>query len=690
MHLLLSLLAFAALALAALAAGALLVRGLLGLRDCPLRIAWPLGLGCLSHLLLLLAAASLLRPLPCLLAILALLPGLRLLRGRASAGRSVPPPRPADARRFAACMVAVAAAVLVLCLYPPIHPDSGIYHLPLLRHRATCGDLSPDPTLRFPVFPQLHEMLAAPTFFVGGTVAPHLVQASLFVAAALNLHAVGRRLGGERLGAVAALVWAGSPQTVYVAGSAYVDAGLTAFCVAALHALLRIRPGAGDAARCAALAGLACGFAAGTKYTGLLAACAGALCLLRRGHVAGEGLRGAAARLAPFAAAAALAGAPWYVHGWVAAGDPLFPIGGPWFERAFWNASDLAALGAMYASHGIGRDLAAFALTPLLLVTRPHDFMMTAPYSPLLLGAVLALPGLARRTWIRWSFAACLLAHAGWFLAGPIGRYLVPVTPLLALLAAQGLRSAARRWPALQGLPATVGFALLAALPVAYAGTRIARLGPPPVTAAGVAAFHARHLPTWPAYATLAFLPGRESVYGLFDEEMRMHHEGPFLGDWCGQGRFRDVLARAGDPRAMRAFLHDLGVDHLVVDRTGPALPGRAALGPEHGFRLLLELPDVALYALHARPAVERAVAVGPLPAPSAGAVRPAPGSICELAVEPGLRVEIRMVRAGAPDVCFEVVADRESLRVALPEDLVALHVHPPPRAVTAIELVEQ
>src|SRR6202035_4034231 len=100
--------------------------------------------------------------------------------------RGAPPPRPPPAppprsrlaplSRLALLLPAGGAPLLLLALYPPIDPDPGSYHLRIARGFMQNPGLPFFANLRFPVFPQLSELLFAIVLRLHGTPLAHLVE----------------------------------------------------------------------------------------------------------------------------------------------------------------------------------------------------------------------------------------------------------------------------------------------------------------------------------------------------------------------------------------------------------------------------------------------------------------------------------------------------------------------------------
>lgn len=157
----------------------------------------------------------------------------------------------------------VAAPFFLAALYPPTAFDETLYHLPYARAFARAGSLPFLPELRYPVFPQLGELLFTGMLLAAGDVATHLVELTAALAAAALLHGWGRRAASPAAGWLAAAAFLGHPIAAYLAGTAYVEPGLALFGCAAVFAAGRWRENGGD--RWIALAAFLAAAAAGAK-----------------------------------------------------------------------------------------------------------------------------------------------------------------------------------------------------------------------------------------------------------------------------------------------------------------------------------------------------------------------------------------------------------------------------------------
>ncbi len=504
--------------------------------------------------------------------------------------------------------LALAPAAL-LALEPPLGFDATMYHLPYAKAFAATGHLPFLPALRFPIFPQLNEMLFALALLLDGDAAAQLLMVLATLLTAAFLVVWGCSAFGERgaAGWLAAAVLAGNPLVVYLAGSAYVDAALALWVTAALYCLHRFRQGGGradvnspPAGRAAAspsstgrplasrrmagrsgwmvLAGAFAGGAAAGKYLGLFFVAVIAATVT----IAAIADRSNRRQALWFAAAAAAIMAPWYGRILYHTHNPLFPYFPQWFGSSPWDpllfrpALSRGALSPAVWLPVLGARL-------LALVRLPWDLSMgwraagaIAPLSPAYLAA---LPLLAAGAWRDGRVRRLLLLAAAFafvtLLLPREPRYVVAALPLASLatgaviarcLAAPAASGGAMRgWAARRGL----GIALCAALLLPgwlYGIDRLRRLGMPPASREGREALLARQLPLYPALRFLNRTCGDAyTAYGWQTENLHYFAAGRLLGDWSGPASYQRMPAVGGDPAALAQALRHLGATYLVL-----------------------------------------------------------------------------------------------------------------------------
>ncbi len=565
-----------------------------------------LGLGLLSHLLLLLGLVRLLRA----GAILVLLAGLAAasvaLLGRRRIpllpvaaphdGRALGDPGRLDRRArvvvallVPVALLAAAAPYLLIPFYPPTAFDATSFHLATAKEFAREGAVVVVPHLRFPVYTFGVHVLFASLLSFGSEVAPALLSLLFSGLVALLLVSWGRSAGGRWTGFAAALLWLCSPLVLYVSTIPYIDAGQALFVSAAGYAFWRWRRG--GSLELLAASGAFAGFACSTKYSALVA-----LAVLGGSLVVLAVLRRTPVRaLLVFAAAAFAAGAPWYLRNAVLTGNPTWPLlGGLFGVGPWWNGTDLAGAWADLRTPGCGRDAKALLLLPWNLLAHGERFYADASIGlsraiPLALPLVVVGAATLASGWVVAALLASLAAS--WFFGSQVLRYLVPALPLYAVLAACGFSRLLEARP-LRNRPrlaAALGLLIACALPVSVARVGWRQLlasGRPPFSPDARDAFVVKR---FPESRTLLAVPRVDAaVYSLFGANLAYYSPARFAGDWFGPWPYRSAIAAARSGGAsLQALLRGWGFDYLHVARNAMYSQAKASLPDDEDFRRL-------------------------------------------------------------------------------------------------------
>ncbi|HTO75265.1 MAG TPA: glycosyltransferase family 39 protein [Thermoanaerobaculia bacterium] len=513
-----------------------------------------LGFGVLSTVFFVLAAVRLLKA-PVVAAVLA--------AGCALAWRERR--RVLDGFRRIGAKILAAIVLLPLVyfsLFPPLDPDTTMYHLPAARAFARSGAMPALPDLRYPVFPQLAELLDAAGMLLGGDVLTPLTSLLFCLLVAALLVAWGRRLGDLRAGAWSAALWLGSPFVLLLARSGLVEPATAVFTTAALVAMQASVDGGGAA--WLAAAGALAGWAAGTKYTGLYFVAALLLAALALSPH-GARVRGAAA----FALGALAAGGPWYVRNLLLSGNPVWPFLGTIFGYRFWEPIDVASVTWTLRHEGGPQTFRALLALPWNLATGRQPGVRSLVPGLFALFPIGVVWGLASRS-RRWLVLVTIGFIVFWFATTQQIRFLIPAVPAICLLTACGFSVLSerllplRRSAATAALTATAVVLGVALVPRELAG-KIVRRDLPPVDEASRATYFSSRLPSYPLYRRLnAEHGGRYTIYAFHDETMKYFCEGRHLGDWFGLASYGRMNLSSGS--ALLRSLQQLGADHLLVN----------------------------------------------------------------------------------------------------------------------------
>jgi len=403
-------------------------------------VSFGLGLGAVSHLWLGLGLAHLYHPrVAWALWALGAIGSLDLLRHAARAAGTLRTLHtwPRSERVVLALVGALAACLVLGALVPPHAADALRHHFNFAAIAVRDHGLSWAPIGLF-AHPQGGEMFYVWGLLLTGPRAGTLVLAlhGLVLVAAVAL--LAREYGGRREALYAAAIVISTPLVWYLTFEAKVDLVYLMHAALALVAFARWR--ARDHARWLAAAGAFAGFAASSKPLGLYVVLALTLAI----GVTLATRRAAARGAIAYAITLAVAGAPWAVRNLAETGDPLWPLLTPWLggpdgSAAAWRETrerldvivpfGRGALGFVEGLSALiagapalfGRSLAG----PLLLCGVP--LLVRVPH------AARAMSGLA---------VVALGYYAIWFAGSQQGRYLLPVTLILAVAAGAGLAAA--------------------------------------------------------------------------------------------------------------------------------------------------------------------------------------------------------------------------------------------------------
>ncbi len=323
----------------------------------------------------------------------------------------------------------------VNALAPEIQPDGITYHLGLPYEYVRLGGF-PSHVRFYDVIPQGMEMLFTVAFAFGRHAAAKLVEFGFFAAAVPLIFRVGRRLGMSAAASLVVAVFYWSAPVVGLTGSsAYNDAALVFFTLAAFYLLLVWRDT--GQARYLLPAGVLAGFCYAIKFPGAFVGVAAMLFVLVK---AKSRVRGAAL----LAAGIALTAAPWMIRSAVLTGNPVAPLDNALFRNPYfhlWRDRELAE--GMRSLHGIAPWQVPWQLA--------LGAQRTGIYGPLLFLLPLGLLAWRKRGGSACLAGAAILAVPWW--SNTDGRFLMPAVMLAAFALAMVLpRKAAWASIAVQAL----------------------------------------------------------------------------------------------------------------------------------------------------------------------------------------------------------------------------------------------
>lgn len=499
----------------------------------------------------------------------------------------------------AAAVVLLLLPLLVLPLYPPTAFDATMYHLPYAKHYVESHAVRPVLSARYPVFPQVNEMLFTLALLVFDDVLAQMIQVLMMVLICLALYAWGSTRYSREAGLLAAGLWLANPLALRVAGYAYVDIGITLFATLGACALF----GGLSKHRLhgIVLAGAFAGLAAGSKYSGLFFVAALGVSVLwlavkerNTRYVVG------------FATAALATGAPWYLYNAYHSGNPIFPFLAGLFPNRYWSTADTDLFHSTISTYGTGRSFGALIRLPWSVPF--GDFPEKGQISPIFFAALPAL-------WLYAAFrthtrALVLLSTAYivfWFATAPVMRYVLAILPVMSVAIAVMLDGTLLKLirPSVKWRIVVAGGL---ALVFAFAGLRptaaaVHDAGVPPSTREARNRYLERHITS---FRTLQFLNDLKhsgyTLYAMHGEDMRYFADGRVMGDWFGPARFSLIQSKFGDGQALYTELRQLKADYFLVrlDRVTAPLPDDEFFRSH--FKFVYAEPSIQLFELTEQP----------------------------------------------------------------------------------------
>lgn len=500
--------------------------------------------------------------------------------------------------------------LFMLPLYPPTASDAITYHLAIAQHYAQTGLVQPTPQYRYAVFPQLVEMLFAAALILGNDILAQCISLVFLLITALAVAAFVRRIGHGASSYFGAALLLSNSAVLVLAGVAFTDMALMAFVTLAVLSFEHWCEHQDDA--WLVFSGLMTGCAAGTKYSALFFPLAlGGLAIIVSRHQ--QRMR----PLLTISISCFIAALPWYLYNIYHTGNPVWPFFSSLFGHAYWNDADVQGQTAdLLSTYGTGTSVRALLLLPWNLFRNVGYFHTDGELSmSLAIGIPFACYEIVQKRYARRIALLGLSFALFWFYTAQILRYLLPVLPLVCVLAGAGMSSIFERFfPSRKSARrlAVLMIAILLMLPGwRFVMHSVTSVGMPPFTPEERVRFLEKRLPSYGAIRYLNHNVGSSYVlYSYGDARMAYYSQGVFRGDYFGPWRYsRLTNLLGGKENDLRQELNSMGISHLLI-RDGS---GGSECKPEwlagQFVVPVFRTPGVALFAVKESP---HAAAYGP------------------------------------------------------------------------------
>lgn len=348
-----------------------------------------------------------------------------------------------------AALALLVAAVIPLCLVPPVAKDVLIHHLAVPKLYLEHGGIYEIPGMVFSYYPMNLNLLYMLPLAFGNDVIPAFIHFAFAIATAFILFCYTARRLGRNWGLAAALLFLSTPIVIKLSSTAYIDLGVIFFSTASLLLIVKWVEGGFPAATLAA-AGAMCGLAMGTKYNALISFlllfCAVVFLRARYNKKKSSSIQ-AIGSGAVFALTALVLFAPWAVRNYLWTGNPLYPLFDGVFNPASVHSASIGVLAYRELMHG--EKWWEIAALPVRIFFQGADgdparfdgvlnpFLFLLPWLGIL-PVKNSARGRRRYMWVFAAFAALFFFFA-MFTAVMRIRYISPIIPPLVILSVYGL-----------------------------------------------------------------------------------------------------------------------------------------------------------------------------------------------------------------------------------------------------------
>ena len=393
---------------------------------------WAVGLGTVGVLTLLLGLAGLLYPLVAWIVVAVMLAvshreAWGLIRGFITFARRL------RARELWSVLLGVAVVgsvlmSLVAALSPPVFYDSLVAHLAHPNWSVINHAIEFRPYNVYTNYPLNIEMVYT---FAGlllrGDQLAKLVNLMLGIAAGLTVFSVGSRFFSRRTASIGAATFYLIPSISILSGLATHDLGLLLFEITAVYSFFLWLTGKGRGWML--LSGVLCGFAMGTKYTGLYFFVTCLLVMVVRLSFDRRGFRRLFSDAAVYGIVALLISSPWFVKNGFFTGNPFYPV-----LTNLFGTSEFQKVGFGLTSGKAALDVVRFLRLPWDMTFMSTRFGSASQIGPLFLLSAILIPFVRRvNRELRYMLVFSLVLFVFWAVTIINTRYYLPGLAILSL-----------------------------------------------------------------------------------------------------------------------------------------------------------------------------------------------------------------------------------------------------------------
>lgn len=496
------------------------------------------------------------------------------------------------------CILILAVLVvlaLILALAPPVKTDALVYHLAIPKAYLENHGIVNLPNNIYSFFPLLFDMVFLFAMTIGGEALPALCGLGMVFLLLMGLWVYFRQYLSPRLAWFVPVLFFSTPTFFEISASAYIDLALAGFIFFTFYAWDRWRE-----TRLPFWFFYMClcaGAAWATKLTGMILIPLVALGIALAGRQDNNPLR-VLKRMAIFFGIVFLFMAPWWFRNYQFAGNPFLPLLMPLLggeSGINWDPNRMALFDHYVRMFGMGRGLGDLLLLPFNLTfnAEPDSLKFDGRIGILFF---MLIPAVIVGGWKNRSprlvslavFSAILMLF--WFIYFQYVRFLAPAFTALTLIGVTCLDKATQPAPKANSSPRWPGRILLGMMacgvlfnlslvwdiwqkkdPIQYVVGQETR-----------DEYMARNISRYPMYQAMNELGPEAKVFLVFMGNLGYLAERPFYSDSIYEAHtLQKILERDASPEGLRRQLKNLGITHMMFDRSFVFGQG-AAIPPAH------------------------------------------------------------------------------------------------------------
>lgn len=374
---------------------------------------------------------------------------------------------------FCSILLSIIFPLIAEALLPPSNWDEVAYHLAIPKIYIKNHQLTYIPFIPYSNWPLETEMLFILCQLLQWESVAHMVVWSTLLLICFQLYAFGKKHYSSHAGLIAAAIFASTPMVMMLAGTGLIELPLTLFTLLATTALIEWNETRERSLWI--ISAIFGGLTACTKLNAALVPLILGIVFILMMIRSKEQLVIIVKQFIAYGFIAFLVVSPWYIKSWIYTGNPFWPFLYQLIPSANWDA-----LGMQYLIDFI--RLPNMPSTPLNWLTGfiqislhpenhgPFRIALGEIYLytlPLIVIAVIFMKQSSKKT-LLWLALCAVFFYTSWFLQTHQTRFIMPVTPIIAILAGMSFMWI---WQLIKDRNKTIGVFLQLALMILFFST---------------------------------------------------------------------------------------------------------------------------------------------------------------------------------------------------------------------------